>query len=158
MSPGKVVGPAVFINRFGKGKAVLVAASPDTAYIQRYRMAEHRNLIRNLVRYLNPNPEVLVQAPASVEIMIARDAPKKRLLVHLVSYSAPPTATSAAFDKGRQVLPPVMEEAAEYVAHIEANRPFTKAVAAGGDTRIGVRNHRLTVATASIHEVITIQQ
>src|ERR1700722_13551723 len=63
MSPGRVVGAAVFINRYGRGRTVLAPCLPDAAYIQRYRMPEHRNFIRNIVRYLNPTPGVLVAGP-----------------------------------------------------------------------------------------------
>ena len=158
MSPGKTVAPAVFVNRYGKGKTILAPAVLDAAYIQRYRMPEHRELIRNLVRYLNPAPAVLVEAPHSVETMIALDRRKNRLLVHLVSFAAPPTATSAPFDKGRQVLPPVMEEPMEYVARIRIKGSFAKAGAASAASKVEVRGSQITVSTNQIHEVITIQQ
>jgi hypothetical protein len=159
MSPGQVAGPAVFVNRSGRGKTILVPAMLDAAYIQRYRMPEHRNLIRNLIRYLNPDPEVVVDAPHSVETAIGRDPQKNRLLVHLVSFAAPPTATSAPFDKGRQVLPPMMEEPVEYVARIRVKRGFAKVSAASPASRVETfRGSQITVSTNQIHEVITIQQ
>jgi hypothetical protein len=158
MSPGKAVGPAVFINRYGKGQTILVPAMLDAAFIQRYRMAEHRDLIRNFVRYLNPSPEVQVDAPHAVETMITRDRRRNKLLVHLVSYAAPPTATSAPFDKGRQVLPPVMEEPMEYVAKIRIKGGFVKASAASQTSRVDVRGAQISFSTSQIHEVIMIQR
>jgi hypothetical protein len=158
MSPGKVVGPAVFINRYGQGQTILAPAMVDAAFIQRYRMTEHRDLIRNFVRHLNPDPEVLVDAPHAVETMIARDRQRNRLLIHLVSFAAPPTATSASFDKGRQVLPPVMEEPMEYVARIRIKGSFVKAGAASPASRVEVRGPQITVATNQIHEVVAIQR
>lgn len=157
MSPGKIAGPAVFVNRHGKGKTILVPCMPDAAYIQRYRMTEHRNLIRNLIRYLNPNPEVVVLAPSSVESVITRDEGNRRLFVHLIAFAAPPTATSAPFDKGRQVLPPVMEEPLEYNARIRVSRPFAKAAPASAGSNVQMRGGQITVSTKEIHEVITIQ-
>jgi hypothetical protein len=157
MSPGKVAGPAVFLNRHGKGKTILVAAMPDAAFIQRYRMPEHRCLIRNLVRYLNPTPELEVDAPHSVESVITRDRKSNRLFVHFLSFHAPPTATSAPFDKGRQVLPPTMEEPLEYVARLAMNRHYARASALGAKTRLETRGPEIIVSTDEIHEVVEIR-
>jgi hypothetical protein len=156
MSPGRVVGAAVFINRYGRGKTVLAPCLPDAAYIQRYRMPEHRNFIRNIVRYLNPAPEVLVDAPTNVESVVTRDAANRRMFIHLTCYSAPPTATSAAVGKGREVLPPVMEEAAQYNAQIKLRTPFSKVFPAGPATKISIKENRIRVSTQEIHEVITV--
>ena len=156
MSPDKVVGHAVYINRHGRGKTILVPCMPDAAFIQRYRMVEHRNLIRNLIRYLNPAPEVLVDAPANVETVIARDQQNRRLFIHLNCYSAPPTATSAPFGKGREVLPPVMEEAARYEGTIVLQQPFSKVLPASSNTKITVEGNRITFSSNEIHEVIAV--
>ena len=53
------------------------------------------NLIRNLVRYLNPTPAVLVDAPHSVETVITRDRPDKPAAGSSGQLCGSPTATSA---------------------------------------------------------------
>ena len=130
---------------------------PDAAYIQRYRVPEHRNIIRNIIRYLNPTPEVLVDAPANVESVITRDENSRRLFIHLIGYSAPPTATSEVFGKGREVLPPVMEEPAAYHAQITVRGRFSKVQPANPATKITVKQNRISISTREIHEVITVQ-
>ncbi len=157
MSPGKVVGSAVFVNRVGRGNTILVPAMPDAAFIQRYRMPEHRNLIYNLIRHLNPNPELVIDAPHSLETAIGQDRQRNELLVHLLNFAAPPTATSAPFDKGRSVLPPVMEEPSGYVARINVKGHFEKVTAASPVSRVDVRGSQITISTNEIHEVVTIQ-
>jgi hypothetical protein len=158
MSPDKAVGPAVLVNRRGKGTILCVPCVLDAAYAGDYRMPEHRNLLRNLIRFLNPHPKVLIQAPANVEAVVTQDAERKRLLVHLLCFHAPPTFSSAAFPNGKRVLPPIMEEPDAYEAKITANVPFVKASAAGPGAKVVRRGNEVRLATSSIHEVLVIQQ
>ncbi len=157
MSPDKVAGSAVFIHQRGKGKVVLVPCMPDTAYIQRYRMPEHRNLLRNLVCYLNPTPVVQIEAPASVEAVVTRDSQKNRLLIHLISFSAPPTATSAPFDKGREVLPPSMEEPMHYEARIQIRHAFSEVKCVGNQSSAAARGTNIHLVTREVHALLMVQ-
>ena len=110
----KIVSPAVFVHDRGKGKVIYVPCAIDAAFVGDYCAAEHRNLIHNFARHLNPSPPVLVQAPRNVDIVVTRDQPKRRLLVHFLCFSAPPTFVAGPFQSGRRVLPPQMEEVMDY--------------------------------------------
>jgi hypothetical protein len=157
MSPANVVGPAVFIHRHGQGKIVFVPCALDAAFIGDYRMPEHRQLIRNLVRYLHPQPEALIAAPLNVEAIVTRDETRNRLLMHLVSFWGPATASAAVFPQGGRVLPTQMEEAMPYEASIQLNRAFTRATAAGADTKILRQESTVRLQTANVHEVIVFE-
>lgn len=156
MSPDKVVGPAVLINTFGKGKVVYVPCALDVAYVGNYRMPEHRLLIRNMIRFLNPDPVIKVKAPLNVEVVITHDQNNNRLLVHLLCFSAPPTTSSAAFPNGRLILPPVMEEPMQYKANIFINKPFSNVSADNKETKIIIKGSEVQIETSSIHEVMII--
>jgi hypothetical protein len=157
LSAEKTIGPAVFVNRHGKGKAILVPVAVDYAYTTPYRTPEHRSLIRNIVRYLNPNPPVLIHAPVNVEAIVTHDEARKRLLVHLISFSGPATATAAPFGKGSLVLPPLMEEPLSYEARIKVNKPFTAASAAGRESVISKTGNEVRLKTSGVHEVLIIK-
>jgi hypothetical protein len=156
MSADKAIGPAVLLNTHGKGKVIYAPCSPDAAFIGDYRMPEHRHFIRNLIRYLNPKPEVLITAPANVEVVVTQDARRKRLLIHLLCFSGPATATAAAFPQGKRVLPTLMEEPMRYEAEVKVNRPFTRVTAVGRDTRIVRKGDEVRMETSGIHEVLVI--
>lgn len=154
LSPKAPLGPALFISKHGKGKVLLVACSPDTAYAGNYRMPEHRYFIRNLIRYLNPDPPITIEAPLNVETVVTSDKAHKRLLVHLICFSSPPTSVAAPFGKGRRVLPPPMEQPMHYQATIKLNRSFVKAKATREHTRIARAQNQIKLATSEIYEVI----
>ncbi len=156
LSAGKVIGPAVFIGERGKGKVVYLPCCPDNGLMTNYRIPENRNLIRNIIRYLNPRPWVKVTAPPNAEIVVTHDEPRRRLLVHFVCFHAPATATAAAFPKGRLVVPPIMEEALNYEARIEVNGKFSKAEAVGRGSRVSVEGNKIRLATSSVHDVLVI--
>jgi hypothetical protein len=157
MSAGEVIGPAVFVNQYGRGTVVYVACLPDAAFAGDYRVPEHRNLLRSLVRYLNPAPEVVIEAPPNVETVVTRDNARGRLLVHLLAFWAPATATAAAFPEGRHVLPPVMEQALPYRAEVVVRKPFSGARTVGPDARAAIAGSRITLDTPNVHEVLVIE-
>jgi hypothetical protein len=156
LSAGQVIGPAIFIRNRGKGKAIYVPCAPDAAIMSDYRIPENRNLIRNLIRFLNPNPWAKVDAPLKVEIVVTRDDARRRLLVHFLSWSAPPTATAARLGGGKLVLPPVMEQPMAYKAQVSVRGQFSKADVFGGDSRVLVKAGQIQLETSSVHEVVII--
>ena len=85
-----VIGPAVFVRPHGKGTVIYVPSAIDAAFVAQRRMPEHRNLIANLVRRLNPKPPVVVETLRNVETVVTRDDDRKRLLIHFISFTAPP--------------------------------------------------------------------
>ena len=156
LSPEKVVAPAIYVNRVGQGTVVLAGCAPDHAYAGNYRIPEHRHLIRNLIRYLQPNPLLTVDAPANVEVMLHSDDAHQRLLIHLLCFSSPATSVAAPFGKGRQVLPPPMETPMHYEAHLTLNRAFASATAASSGTEVRTTGQRIHLATSAIHEVLIV--
>jgi hypothetical protein len=157
MSPGSVAGPAVLVHRHGKGKVVTVACAIDAAFAGDYRMPEHRKLLGTIVRYLNPSPPVVVQAPVNVEILVTRDRQRRRRLVHFLSFSGPPTGAAAAFPQGSRVLPALMEKETPYEASVEVTRPFRGADLFGSDNAVSVSGNRINLKASRCHEVLIIQ-
>jgi hypothetical protein len=157
MSPKEVVSPAIFVNKFGKGKAILIPCVPDTAFLEMYRVPEHRNLLRNAIRFLNPQPATRLEAPANVETVVTRDENRSRTLVHSICFSAPPTAATEIFGKGRNVLPPVMEEPAWYEVTITSREHFSNVQAANSRSRLTVNGNEIRLFTNAIHEVVILE-
>jgi hypothetical protein len=156
LSAGQVIGPAIFIRNRGKGKVIYVPSSPDAAFMSEYRIPENRNLIRNLIRFLNPNPWVKVDAPLNVETVVTHDDARRRLLVHLIGFCAPATATAAPVAKGKMVLPPMMEQPMGYKATVSVRGRFSKAEAFGPESRVSVKAGEIQLETSSVHEVVII--
>ena len=157
MSPEKVVGPAILIRELGKGKVVCVPCAIDAAYVGDYRMPEQRNLIRNLIRYLNPRPEIIVEAPENVEIAVTHDKERNRLLVHFVNFSGSPTSAADPFSQGWRVLPPLMERSLPYSAKVHLNRRFTEASASEPEASLLAARQEIEVKTSSVHTTLTIR-
>jgi hypothetical protein len=156
MSPDKVVGPAVLIHRLGAGEVICVPCALDAAYVGDFRMPEHRTLIANLIRHLNPKPSVTVRAPLNVEIVVSRDEARQRLLVHLICFAGSVTSAAVAFPKGTRVLPPVMAEPMDYRARVHVREPFAKAEVAGPETDISVNGNDVDLQISTPHEVLSI--
>ncbi|MBM3496075.1 MAG: hypothetical protein FJX72_17405, partial [Armatimonadetes bacterium] len=157
MSAGKPAGPAILLNAIGKGRVVTIPCAVDAGFVGDYRLAEHRNLMRNAIRWLNPKPPVTIEAPANVETVVTRDTKRKRLLVHFVAWNSPPTFSSAAFPNGKRVLPPVMEAPQTYSAHVTIGVPFKGVRTVLKGSRVTVRGPRATLVSSSIHDALVIR-
>ena len=157
MSAGRVIGPAITVNEYGKGKAVFVACCVDAAWGESYRMPEHRDTIRNLVRYLNPDPEVFIQAPFNVETVVTEDKNRQRLLVHFIAFWGTATSAMGRQGQGRMVLPPLMEESFGYTAKVKIKRPFSTASGESADSTVAVAGNTVRLQTSQIHEVLIIE-
>ncbi|MBM4090039.1 MAG: hypothetical protein FJ276_11565, partial [Planctomycetes bacterium] len=90
MSAGEAVGPAVLVNRLGKGLVVTLAAAADCATAGEHHIVEARKLFRNAVRLLAPAPTVDVAAPANVEAVVTDDPNTRTLRIHLIAYNPTP--------------------------------------------------------------------
>jgi hypothetical protein len=156
MSPNAVVGPAVLINRIGQGQVVCVPCLPDAAWIGNYRVPEHRNLLRNLVRYLNPTPPVQVTAPRNVEIVVTRDDQRGRLLIHWLCCNSPPTSVALSFPEGRRVLPSLIEETPHYWASVLINRPFSGIEAVQARAQVQPEQRRIDLELTDSYAVLAI--
>jgi hypothetical protein len=156
MSPGHVVGPGILVNEVGKGRVITVPLALDAAYVGDYRMPEHRKLLRDLVRYLHPDPVVEIDAPVNVESVVTGDRERRRFYVHLLAFNGAPTFSASAFTEGRRVLPPVMEEAMLYSARIHVRGRVASVGASGPATEIERSGNTIRLTTGEIHEVVTI--
>jgi hypothetical protein len=156
LSAGQVIGPAIFVKNHGKCKVIYVPCTPDAAIMSDYRIPESRNLIRNLIRFLNPNPWVKVKAPLNVETVVTHDEARRRLLVHFICWNAAPTGSAAAFPKGKLVLPPIMEQPMSYKASVWVRGRFSKADVVGSNSNVLANAGEIQLETSSIHEVVII--
>lgn len=151
MSKDKAVGPAVFINRYDKGESVYLPCSPDGALGGEFRMPEHRFLIRNILRYLNPKPEVVIDAPLNVESVITYDDTNNRFIIHFVSYFSPTPPTI-----GSHVLMSPMEETFQYNATVEVQFPITRTEALNSTTQIAQQGNKIELEINEIHEALVV--
>jgi len=154
-SADKPVGPAILVNAVGKGKVVCVASAPDFASAGEHPIPEARALLRNVVRYLNPEPVVEITAPQNVEAVVMQDETAGALLVHLLGYQSPPQCTPSR--NRPYVLPALIEDAPMYRASITVRQPFSKATAHNPRTQVTVEGQTVRVVVDDIHEIIEIR-
>jgi len=154
MSAGEPAGPAVLLNRIGRGRVLTLACSPDFATASEHHIVEARRLLRNALRFLNPAPPVEVEAPASVEAVVTESRDQRKIRVHLLGYLSPPAATPAR--NRPYILPGLIEDAPIFRATIRVRRPFKKARAWKRSTLLKRGDDRIEVTVEDIHEVIVI--
>lgn len=157
MSPEKVVGPAVLIREYGKGKIVYLPFAIDSAFVGNYRMPEHRNVIRNIVRFLNPNPPVLIEAPPNIETVVTKDERSNRLIIHFLCFCGTPTTSAVPFPEGRRVLPSLMEFCSPFEANIKLNIPFSSAKVIGPKAELRRNGGILHLKTSNINEIVVVE-
>ena len=146
-------------NRLGKGQTVYVAFSPEAAYLGNYPLAEHRLLVRNLIRSLISTLPVTVEAPLNVETVITHDKPKRRYIVHFVSYSGLRDG-NAQTNPGVQILGrsklrpsvPFMEESQIYKARITLGSEFKTALTVVAGSRVT----RQGLQSQEVHDAVVI--
>lgn len=155
LSADKPVGPALLINRVGRGTVATFAASPDYATASEHHLVEVRELFQRVVRMLHPEPLVKIDAPANVEAVITDDAPRRTLRVHLIAYNPTPQTTPA---KNRPyILPGLIEDRPLYRASIEIARPIAGAEALNDTTSLERSSNRLDLTVDDIHDVVLIE-
>ena len=155
MSADAPAGPAILVNSIGKGKVLTFACSPDSATASEHHIVEARRLLRNAVRFLNPEPAVEVAAPANVEAVITDDAASRTLRIHLVGYLSPPAGTPA--QNRPYVLPGLVEDSPMYRATIRVRRPWKAAHAWNKSTTLATHGDRLEAVVNDVHEVIVLE-
>lgn len=155
MSPVELLGPGVLVNRLGDGLVVTVPVSLCAAYAGEYRSPAQRMLLGNLLRWLDPDPPVRIEAPLNVESVVTRHA-DGRWIIHLLAWWSPPTSATEAFPTGTRVLPALMEEAHTYTARIWLRDGAGEATAVGEASEVSVDGRMVTVRTGEIHEVAAI--
>ena len=152
MSPKQAVGPAVLVNRFGKGTVVCVPAAPDASWGAEYRMPEQRYLIRNIIRYLNPTPPVVVDAPSTVEIAVHKDG-AERWIVHFLSGVAGGVYTRGLSPHS---LGPV-QEARIYRASVTFGMRVKNVKVLGPTSQIRRKGRTIHLQTEEVHEALVVE-
>ncbi len=155
MSPDKVVGPAVLLNRVGSGAVLTFAVSPDFATASEHPIVEARKLLGNAVRLLHPQPRVRIAAPANVATIVTDDPEERLLRVHLLAYNATPQTTPPR-DRPR-VLPGLIEDAPMYRLGLEFPGDVQDVRALNPTTRMQRDEKRAEAVIEEIHEVILIR-
>jgi len=154
LSADKPVGPAILLNRVGRGKVLTIAASPDWATASDHHIVEARRLLTDVIRYLNPNPRIRITAPTTVETILTDDPVRRILRVHLLGYNAPPQTTPA---KGRPyILPGLIEDAPMYRVRIDLERSPKYAKPFNPSNLLKRRGRRIEATINDIHETIII--
>lgn len=155
MSADAPVGPAVLVNEVGKGRVLTFAGSPGFASASEHAMAEDRLLIRNAVRFLNPNPAVRIEAPAHVEAVVTHDRAAKRYIVHLLGYLSPPGWTPSNNRPFR--LPVLIQDKPVYEAAIELRRGIAAVRCLNADTELRMEGRRVRLLVRDIHEAVSLE-
>jgi hypothetical protein len=154
MSPDLSVGPAVLVNRLGKGTVLTFAGSPDFATAGEHSITETRRLLSQAIQFLNPKPRLRIEAPINVEAIVTDDPASRTLRVHLLGYWAPSQTMPA---RNRPfVIPAMMEDLPMYrvilklanpAKHVEAGKPSTSLKHAGD---------KIEATVDDVHEVLRI--
>lgn len=155
MSPGDAVGPAVLLNRIGKGSVLTFAASPDFATASEHHVTEARKLLKNAVHLLNPTPRVEIKAPINVEAVVTDDPTTRTLRVHLLSYNSAPQTTPAR--ERPYVLPALLEDLPLYRAEIKVSGPVEDVKSARKTTEVKRDGSQIRVLVNDVHEAIVIR-
>ena len=148
------VGPAVLLNKIGKGCVVTLAVSPGAATASEYRTIETRTLIRNVIRYLLPNPEVYIEAPRNIETVVTDDPENRMLRVHLVGYLSHPGTTSPTRPF---LLPDQVEDEPMYKANIQVKRAIKEVQVSDRETIVDQNGQNIGIIVHNIHEVLRMK-
>ncbi len=154
MSAGQVVGPAVLVNRLGKGRVVTLAAAADFATASEHHIVEARWMFRNAVQLLDPEPALQITAPANVEAVITDDPQRRLLRVHLVAYNPTPQTTPAT--NRPYVLPGLIEQEPIYRASILVRRPVKDVTTVGKTLALKRDGAQVHLTIEGVHEVVVI--
>jgi hypothetical protein len=151
-SAWKTVGPAVFLHHFGQGRTVYVALGPDVAYGGRDFQPEQRILLRNLVRYLHPNPALKVEAPLTTEVVVTQDRRSRKYILHFIGYHA---------NRGRVGMvtpyaPTVGEEQPLYRARVWIPEPPRQVGRLSQKTQISQEGNVISLQIEEVHEAVII--
>lgn len=155
MSAESAVGPAVLINRIGKGSVLTFACSPDYSVGSEHHIVEARRLLVNAIRLLNPNPRVRITAPVNVEAVVTDEPSARALRIHLLGYNSSPQTTPP---KNRPyVLPGLIEDAPLYRVSLEFAEPIKNASAFSKSTNLQQSGRRVVATVNDVHEVIIVR-
>lgn len=155
MSADSLVGPAVLVNRIGKGIVVTLACSPGYAAAGDHHIVEARRLLVNAVVMLHPNPRVRIKAPVNVETIVTDDKANRLLRIHLLGYNPSPQTTPA---KNRPyILPGLIEDQPLYCVTLALKDSIKQASAYNPTTELQRLGQRIVATVNDIHDVIIVK-
>ncbi|MDX9753740.1 MAG: hypothetical protein RBU29_07245 [bacterium] len=153
MSADDSVGPAILVNQFGKGTVLTIASSPGYAVASEHRMPEDRFLLRNAIRFLNPEPKITIEAPTFVETVITQEG--RRYRVHFLGYQTPPGWTPS---KNRPYgLPTLIEDKPLYRATVTVKEKIKDISFLNRTTEMKKGSEKtISLLIHDVHEVVII--
>ena len=154
MSPGERLGPALVVQRVGRGRVVTLACGPDHACGGDYHVPEARQLLAAAVQMLVPDDALRIEAETTVQAVVVAERDRPRLHVHLLAYASPPQSMPAR-DRPR-VMPALLESNPIHRTTIRFDRPPAAVTAARPTTRISQDGSVVTLEVDGVHEVITV--
>jgi hypothetical protein len=155
MSADSPVGPAVLLNRIGKGKVLTFACSPDYATASDHHIVEARRLLANAIRLLNPEPRIRITAPVNIEVVVTDEQSKRIFRIHLLGYNSPPQTTPP---KNRPyILPGLIEDTPMYRVSLEFAKPVKHVSAFNKSTNLKQDGRRIVATVNDIHEIIIVR-
>ena len=155
MSADGPVGPAILLNRFGKGTVVTCTASPDYASASEHAIVEDRILFRNAFDALIPRRRVEITAPANVEAVVTDDPESRTLRVHFLAYNPTPRTTP----QGNRpfVLPGMIEDEPIFRVSCTFREPPQACEALNPNTELHQSGSKIEATIESIHEVLILR-
>jgi hypothetical protein len=155
MSAGESVGPAILLNRVGKGQVVTCAASPDYASASEHALVEDRILFHNLFRMLHPDSRITVDAPANVEAVVTDDPDSRRLRIHFLAYNPTPRTTP---QKNRPyVLPGLIEDLPIFRVKVATSASIIDVKTLNPNTEVRTIDGQIEATIEDLHEVLIVE-
>jgi hypothetical protein len=152
LSAGQEVGPAVLLNRVGKGRVLTFAGSPDYATASEHAIVEARSLWAEGIRMLMPERRVVADAPSNVEVVVTDEVADRVLRVHLMAYN--PTARTLPAKDRPYVVPGLIEDAPMFRVSLRFADEVTGVKAWNEGTTVRRRGHDVEVLVEDVCEVI----
>jgi hypothetical protein len=155
MSAGEPRGPAILINRVGKGVVATCAASPDHATASDHALVEDRLLFRNMFRVLQPDSRVAISAPANIEAVVTDDSASRTIRIHLLAYNATPRTTPS--ENRPYILPGLIEDLPIFRVTVATDFEIRDHQALHPTTAIRTLNRSIEATIEEIHEVLLVR-
>lgn len=155
ISADSPVGPAALLNSFGKGRVLTLAVSPDYATASDHHLPEARRLLSSAIQFLHPTPRVKIEAPATVQAVVADDPASRTLRIHFLAYNAPPQ-TIPAKDRPH-VLPVPIEDTPIYRAKLFFSMLPASVECHNPSTSIKRSGQAVDLLIEDIHEVVVVR-